>query len=273
MNQHTPAPERTFHPAAEIFPLLPDDELAALAADIETNGLREAIWLDDQGQIIDGRNRYRACQRVGIEPAFRTWEGEGTVLTFVVSMNLHRRHLNESQRAMIAAKLAKLEKGQRADYVQPENQDQLISGPAITQTEAARLLNVGTTTVGAARKVLREGTPEEIEAVSRGEAHVQSLAKEISKKTPPEKRRGKRTEPISDKGKNPERIENLRIQGQIWTQIKDSLDQLTNLPLPADVVAVVRANTNRAGYVDAHLAQAFNWLKEFHNEWTKEAAN
>ena len=44
--------------------------------------------------------------KLGLEPQTALWDGVGTPETFVVSMNLHRRHLNESQRAMIAAKLA-----------------------------------------------------------------------------------------------------------------------------------------------------------------------
>ena len=72
------------------------------SADILENGQREPIWIYD-GKIIDGRNRYRACRDAGIEPALRTWNGEGSLVQFVVSLNLHRRHLTSSQRAAIAA--------------------------------------------------------------------------------------------------------------------------------------------------------------------------
>ena len=50
-----------FHPLANVFPLLAGEEFDALVADIQASGLREAIWLYE-GQILDGRNRYRACQ-------------------------------------------------------------------------------------------------------------------------------------------------------------------------------------------------------------------
>ena len=94
------------HPLAELFPLMEEQELAALAADIQANGLRTPILLFDD-QILDGRNRYRACQLAGVEPVTSEFAGEDP-LQFVLSANLHRRHLNESQRALVAARITNL---------------------------------------------------------------------------------------------------------------------------------------------------------------------
>ena len=93
------------HPAAEIFPMMLGSDLDALVADIRDNGQREPVVLHE-GLILDGRNRFAACQLLGIEPATMEWDGNGMPETFVISMNLHRRHLNDGQRAMIAARLA-----------------------------------------------------------------------------------------------------------------------------------------------------------------------
>lgn len=91
--------EYTFHPIAELFPLMVGAEFDALKNDIAANGLREAIWLHpDDWSIIDGRNRYRACVELGIEPEYRTWDGEGSLEALVDSLNLHRRHLTKEQR-------------------------------------------------------------------------------------------------------------------------------------------------------------------------------
>jgi ParB-like chromosome segregation protein Spo0J len=60
-----------FHEASNIFPLVKNDEFTALIADIKEHGQREPITLHQDGSILDGRNRYRACKRLGIKPVFR----------------------------------------------------------------------------------------------------------------------------------------------------------------------------------------------------------
>ncbi len=86
------------HPAAASWPMLADDELDQLAADIKANGLIQPIVLDADGLILDGRNRHQACLLAGVEPTFTTFEGDP--VSFVLSSNEHRRHLNKGQRAI-----------------------------------------------------------------------------------------------------------------------------------------------------------------------------
>lgn len=93
-----------FHEVASIFPLMTDAEYADLTADIAEHGLREPVWTW-QGKIVDGRNRYRACVDLGIEPQYREWDGNGSLVAFVVSLNLKRRHLTKSQEAAVAVSI------------------------------------------------------------------------------------------------------------------------------------------------------------------------
>lgn len=98
-----------FHEYAHIFPRLSEVELQQLADDITENGLKNPITLY-QGKILDGRNRYLACELAGVEP-FYTELTNADPLKYVISLNLNRRHLNESQRGVVAERLANMRVG------------------------------------------------------------------------------------------------------------------------------------------------------------------
>jgi hypothetical protein len=98
-----------FHPLAGIFPMLAEERLHDLAQDIKHRGLLDPIVLLE-GHILDGRCRYVACEFAGVEPKFENYVGDDA-LGHVLGRNLHRRHLTESQRAMVAAKVADLKRG------------------------------------------------------------------------------------------------------------------------------------------------------------------
>lgn len=169
-----------FHPVADIFPMMSDREMDELVADVHQHGVREPVWLHRDGRIIDGRNRYLAAQTARRSVETRTYDGDDAgLVAFVVSLNLHRRHLNESQRAMVAARIANLHRGQRTDRV-----DTAI---AVSQQEAADQLSVSVDSVQRARRVQESGIPELVEAVETGKVAV-SAAAEIAT-TPPEEQR------------------------------------------------------------------------------------
>jgi len=86
------------HPLAQRMPPMLTDEYADLLADIKAHGLRQPIVLFE-GKVLDGLNRLRACDDAGVEP--RTEEFTGTKAeaeAFVLSLNVHRRHLTFEQR-------------------------------------------------------------------------------------------------------------------------------------------------------------------------------
>jgi N6-adenosine-specific RNA methylase IME4 len=93
--------EREYHPAAQLLPMMEGDDYAAFRDDINAHGLLEPIWLSEDGRILDGRNRHRACLDLGIAPVFRTYTGDSPT-AFALSLNAHRRHLTASQRAVLA---------------------------------------------------------------------------------------------------------------------------------------------------------------------------
>jgi hypothetical protein len=167
------------HPACTIFPAIIGPEFEALADDIAANGLRDEIVLYED-RVLDGRNRLRACEARGVEPRFVCWNpGPGdTPEAYVISANLHRRHLTDAQRAEIAAKLVTNTLGGGAPGVRGG------AAKGITVAKAAEMLNVTTSRVNTERGKLRTQ-----EARDRGEIidpHVPSPAPE--KKYVPQKR-------------------------------------------------------------------------------------
>jgi N6-adenosine-specific RNA methylase IME4 len=151
-----------FHPLADIFPLIEGIDFTDLVNDIRQNGLHEPIVLY-RNQILDGRNRYRGCLAAGVEPNFTKYTGSDP-LGYVISLNLKRRHLDESQRALVAARIAKLRLGDN------QHSEGLPIG------RASELLNVGERTTARAREVLDRGTAALVGAVERGQVSVSAAA-------------------------------------------------------------------------------------------------
>lgn len=162
-------PSYEMHQLCTAFPLMKSDQFMALVKDIRENGLLEPITLYE-GKILDGRNRYTACVNAMIEPVFEEYDGNDP-LAFVISRNLSRRHLDESQRAMVAAKLANLKEGRPSETAQIY---------AVSQSDAADRLNVSRSSVQTAKAVIEKGEPELIEAVERGDIPVSVAAKVAS---------------------------------------------------------------------------------------------
>jgi ParB-like chromosome segregation protein Spo0J len=95
-------PNGEVHPAAQVFPMMTDDELDELAADIKANGQQVPIVLLPDGVLLDGRNRMEACKRAKVKPVVTTYGG-GDPVGYVVSININRRHMTKGARAMAVA--------------------------------------------------------------------------------------------------------------------------------------------------------------------------
>jgi ParB-like chromosome segregation protein Spo0J len=173
------------HSLAALFPLMEGSAFDELVADIRENGQRAPATLCD-GKLLDGRNRVRACEIIGIEPKYRSLNGEDP-LAYVLSVNFHRRHLNESQRALIAAKAADMSKGRpklnaprgafKPPLLKPSQQKQGVS-----QSEAATFAGVSRRSVQRASEVLRDAPPKEIAKIASGKKTVTEVARETKKK-------------------------------------------------------------------------------------------
>lgn len=161
------------HPVATAFPMMSKAEFDALKEDIRVNGQREPIvfW---KNMLVDGRNRLKACEELGIKPDESELMDETDPIAWVISHNLHRRHLSESQRAMVAAELAKMTHGGDRKKDQESN---------CTLEKVSSMLKVSKDSIKRAKKVLASGADEVKRAVDQGELPV-SVAAEFVKQVP-----------------------------------------------------------------------------------------
>ena len=164
------------HPLADLFPPMTTEEMASLVEDIKANGLAQPI-VTHEGAILDGRHRYHACLQAGVEPQFTEFQGSDA-LAFVISANLNRRHLTDSQRAMVAAKLESYSHGGNRRKVQDANL-------RLDRTEAAETLSVSPRSVCTAAKILDEA-PNLAKEVEAGNITLNAARKQLP---PPPTRR------------------------------------------------------------------------------------
>lgn len=163
-----------FHPLANLVPAMDPGELAQLVEDVRTHGLREPITLYD-GQILDGRHRYAACRLAGVALRWELYEGDDPV-AFVLSKNLHRRHLTSAQKAAIAAAAlpaleaqARERQGTRTDLAGPEDDNirEKIPESSRARDRAAALTGTNPRYVSEAKR-LAQDAPDVFEAMKSG---------------------------------------------------------------------------------------------------------
>jgi hypothetical protein len=153
-----------------------EEEFTELVKDIKAHGLRLPITVYDD-QVLDGWHRYRACQQLGIKPTRIEFIGTDPV-AFVCSVNLKRRHLTASQRAMIAAELCDLPQG-------GDRRSRKFKGQICT-LKAAKTFKVSQRNVKYAKAIRTQGEPQLVTAVKDGTITVHKAAQQVraTRKTP-----------------------------------------------------------------------------------------
>lgn len=192
------------HPVADAFPLLEGEEFDLLVADVDEHGLQEPIVLAPDGDtIVDGRNRYRACEKAGLDPIFKTLGHHYTddlIVQYIISTNLRRRHMDVGQRAVIGleierylAEQAKERQGTRTD------RGNIVQNSGRSSREAATAVGVSHDSISKAKRVAAEA-PDLLDKVMAGSVSLNDADKQA-------KARAKTRETNEPKPKpTPERI-------------------------------------------------------------------
>ena len=164
------------HPFAALFPELPPEELTQLARDIKERGQLEPIILY-KGVILDGRNRYRACQIAGVKPRIEEFDAKATRRSpeeFVLSRNLRRRHLSVGQKAAIA-----LEWSEQIELSADPQKNKGRGRPKGTLSEGAKKIGINERRVFEVRQI-REANPSLYQDVKADRRSLNSALAEIS---------------------------------------------------------------------------------------------
>jgi hypothetical protein len=172
-----------YHEAANLFRLMNTEEFSRLKASIQEHGLKDAIVLCD-GKILDGRNRYRACLELQVNPHFADWDGSyGSPTLYSVNKNLNHRHLSKGEQAAVGVEMLPLlsaearkrqatsEEGVYGGKPLVINLSQAVERAPRSIDIAAAAVGVGPATVWRASKV-KEVDPEAFEKIRRGESSV-----------------------------------------------------------------------------------------------------
>lgn len=178
-------PEITgIHPAADLFPMVEGEEFRELCADIKKRGLAQPITVWTDGTLLDGRNRLLACYETHQEVVLDRYTGNDPV-QFSLSANLHRRHLNAGQRAVVALKVREMlqpaarerqrEAGEQFGRGQPEkvsaNLREAIAPPPPTPSEHRKSTAQAAKAVGA--------SPRAVEQAARVERSAPDLLPQV----------------------------------------------------------------------------------------------
>ena len=263
-----PLGELASHPFADLFPLIEGQMFDDLVASIRENGQLDAIVLLD-GAILDGRNRYRACKVAGAQPRFEDFKG-GDPLKFVAAKNVHRRNLSTNERALIAAKMAGLMNGSNQFSRQHKTEGDVETSPSVSINEAATLMGVARDTVVSARTILDHGSQVDIAAASKG-AGLRPMADKIRAALAPVQhaaRQREKTDCGAPSNRVPERMSTQQMHAEVWGRVKTAMEALTALPLPSDVVVILKGNAARRRATDEKCIAAVRWLQDFVEQWT-----
>lgn len=207
------------HPLAALFPMLSGEDYLKFKADIQKHGLLEPIITEGDGNVvIDGRNRLRACEELGIPPRLTHFSQLGknnlalTPEEYIWSHNVLRRHLTDDQRAMLVVQFSEATESAKAKLRMTSGKPcgESATGSAGTRKELAKQARVSTHKVRQAQTVAKR-KPELGEQVREGKMSLKESAKQataiVNSIFSPEKK----SPPVAQPAKHPTRTPEINV--------------------------------------------------------------
>jgi ParB-like chromosome segregation protein Spo0J len=244
------------HPLCTLFPRVDGAEFDALVADVKANGLRQPIVLHD-GMILDGGNRYRACVEAGVKPTFVKFDGDNLV-SFVLSANLHRRHLSTGQQAAIVASAQDWAKAQRHGGDRKSEQSATLHLDSVAKRAAESGASVRTQKM--ADKVVK-ADPALAKRVAHGDVSLPKAVAKVEGKPAKKPKRQLAAVPDEIAGYDP-RDDELKEAHQTASELAAENDRLKDQIAVESMDASEEAKTQAAGTIATLRAENTTLLAE-----------
>ena len=254
------------HPYTTIWPLMDGIDFDKLRADIKVHGQRLPILIY-QNQILDGRNRERACEELGIMPQYieASAKSEDEAINLVVSLNMHRRHLTAAQRAVAAEKLATLRHGSNQFKKKIEDSSRELS--SISKSEINKTLERAAAETGASygstkriRAIRTHGTETDIADVLSGKVAIKTKChavqpKRIPKSNPPKRPGPGRPPKVDQRAPQPGGGRVLRLHNT------PPMKTLTREQVDPEFKGTPMEWVDKYGHVQTHTAEQYATMR------------
>ena len=240
------------HPLCTLFPRVVGADFDSLVADIRANGLRQAIVLYGD-MILDGGNRYRACLEAGVNPHFEHYEGD-SIVSFVLSANLHRRHLSAGQQAAIVSSAQDWGRAQGRGGDRKSDQSATLHFDSVEKRAAESGASIRTQKM--ADKVAK-ASPDLARQVAHGEISLPKAIEQISPKPAPH------VEPMPEPEYEGPSAEEIRA-----AELQEQADQeaFNKLLLADDKLASAYEEIKRLNAINSVLESRLQGLQNEKNE-------
>jgi N6-adenosine-specific RNA methylase IME4 len=149
-------------------------EFAAFLSELFAHGIAQPLDISAEGEILDGRHRYRAAQELGWETVPVQVVEPAEPVAYMLRSALHRRQLTPSQRAALALELEQLQQAASGDV------ETLPPGRGRVREIAAEIAGVSPRTVQDAITV-RNHDPALFEQVKSGQIPAHAARKQLQR--------------------------------------------------------------------------------------------
>ena len=256
------------HPLSAAFPDMDHEEFEDLLSSIKAHGQREPITVFES-KVLDGWHRYRACKELDIGPMTTEFEGDDPV-AFVIDLNLNRRQLSPSQKALAVVSCNAWRSVGKPVIPSRDGINCRQDDNSVKTKDLAKQAGVSTATVERAKRVSKKADKNTIEQVQKGAMTLSEALKLIDEKEPSSKRK-KPVEPRLPAAVSLETYQELSKQHEALKKLYQELkDNSAELAKEIEILESIRDNEHFQKMKE--MQATIDNLTQARDRWQTEAA-